>query len=261
RSRIRLRRRAGFMDTAFRRGSACGCRHSPQGAFMLISYITGLCALGIALGLKAFYSRAGAGELLWILAPSAWLARFVGGIDLVYEQGAGFISHAHHLVVGSACAGVNFLIICFLCLYFSFARQFSSKPRWLVYSLLISFAATVAANGLRIVVSAHLWDADIYGQWITPERMHRVAGTGIYYASLLALYFAVASCVGAHATTTWPLFWYMSVSLGVPLVGRMFSQGAPGFVAHAAWVLAVAVFLTGVKVLPSVLGNRIHLRP
>lgn len=60
--------------------------------------ITGICALGLALALKAFYSHAGANELLWILAPSAWLARFVGGIDLVYEQGAGFISHAHHLV-------------------------------------------------------------------------------------------------------------------------------------------------------------------
>jgi exosortase K len=225
------------------------------------SYLTGVCALGIGLGLKTFYSHAGATELLWILAPSAWLARFVGGIDLVYEQGAGFISHAHHLVVGSACAGLNFLIIGFLCLYFSFARQYSSKPRWLVYSLLISFGATVAANGLRIFVSAHLRNADIYGQWITPERIHRLAGIGIYYASLLALYFAVASRVGAHAPRTAPLFWYLSVSLGVPLVGRIFSQETPGFATHAAWVLAVAVFLTGVKVLPSVLGNRIHLRP
>ena len=69
-----------------------------------------------------------------------------GGIDLVYEQGAGFISHTHHLVVGPACAGMNFLVICFLCLYFSFSRHFSSKVRWLSYSLLISFAATVAAK-------------------------------------------------------------------------------------------------------------------
>lgn len=230
---------------------------------MLIPYITGLCALCIALGLKTFYSHAGATELLWILAPSAWLVRFAGGIDLVYEQGAGFISHAHHLVVGSACAGVNFLIICFLCLYFSFARQFTNKPSWLVHSLLISFGATIAGNGLRIFVSAHLWDADIYGQWITPERMHRLAGTGIYYASLLSLYFAVGSRVGARRAraSLSPLLWYVSVSLGVPLVGRIFWQGTPGFAAHAGWVIAVAVFLTAVKFLPSVLVNRIHLRP
>src|SRR5437867_3071477 len=111
---------------------------------------SGVAALLLALVLKAFYGRAGATELLWILAPSAWLARVVGGIDLVYEQGAGFISHTHHLVVGPACAGVNFLIVCFLCLFFSFASLFPNKANWLVYSLLIAFAATVAANGLRI---------------------------------------------------------------------------------------------------------------
>jgi exosortase K len=226
-----------------------------------ISVATGACALGLAYLLKAFYSRAGAGELLWILAPSAWMARFVGGIDLVYEQGAGFISHAHHMVVGPACAGVNFLIICFLCLYFSFARHFPSKPRWLVYSFLVSFGATIAANSLRIFVSAHLWTADIYGPSITPEQMHRLAGTVIYYASLLALYFAIESRLGARGSTMAPLFWYVGISLGVPLAGRLAAEGTPGFASHATWVLAIAVLLTAVKVLPSVLRNRIHLRP
>jgi len=228
---------------------------------MLKRFATGACAFGIALSLKAFYSRAGATELLWILAPSAWLARIVGGIDLVYEQGAGFISHTHRLVVGSACAGVNFLIICFLCLYFSFAKNFDSKPWWLVHSLLISFGATVVANGLRIFVSAHLWNADIYDQWITQEQMHRLAGTAVYFAYLLTLYFAIESRLGARAPTAAPLFWYVGVSLGVPLGGRLFSNGRPEFTAHAAWVIAVALFLTMVKVLPSMLRNRIHLKP
>jgi exosortase K len=198
---------------------------------------------------------------LWILAPSAWLARVVGGIDLVYEQGAGFISHTHHLVVGPACAGVNFLVISFLCLYFSFMRHFSGKVRWLVYSLLFSYGATVAANGLRIFVSAHLWNADIYGEWITREGMHRLAGIVIYYGSLLALYVAVESRAGARAPTAAPLFWYVGVSLGIPLAGRVVMGGPPGFAGHAAWVMAVALLLTLVKALPSVLHNRIHLKP
>src|SRR5262245_41936826 len=210
-------------------------------------FLSGACALGFAFGLKAFYSRAGVSELLWILAPSAWLARFVGGIDLTYERGAGFISHTHHLVVGSACAGVNFLIIAFLCLYFSFARYFSSKVRWLVYSLLISYGATIAANGLRILVSAHLWNAEIYGAWMTQERMHRLAGTVIYYASLLALYVAVESRVGARSSGTAPLFWYVGVSLGVPLAGRVVAGGASGFAGHAVWVMGIVLLLTLVK--------------
>jgi exosortase K len=223
--------------------------------------ITGAVALSLAFGVKAFYSRAGAEDLLWVLAPSAWLARFVGGVDLVYEHGAGFISHAHHLVVGPACAGVNFLVICFLCLYFSFAQRFESQTRWFIYSLLISFGGTVAANGLRIFVSAHLWDADIYGGWMTRELMHRLAGVAIYYASLLTLYCVVESRVGTRAPRLAPLLWYVGISLGVPLAGRVAVGGTQGFAGHAAWVTAVALTLTVATALPSALRNRIHCRP
>jgi exosortase K len=224
------------------------------------SLIAGVGALSLAFGVKAFYSHAGADELLWVLAPSAWLARFVGGVDLVYEHGAGFISHAHRLVVGPACAGVNFLVICFLCLYFSFAQRFTGRTRWFVFSLLISYGATVAANGLRIFVSAHLWDADIYGGWMTPERAHRLAGVAIYYASLLTLYCVVASIVGTRDGRVAPLFWYLGVSLGVPLAGRLLAGGTSGLAGHAAWVAGVALALTLAAALPSALRNRIHCR-
>jgi exosortase K len=224
------------------------------------SWIAAIAAVATALGVKAFYSRAGADELLWVLAPSAWLAGFLGGIDLAYEQGAGFISHTHHMVVGPACAGLNFLVICFLCLYFSFAWRFPGKARWFLAALLISFAGTLAANSLRIFVSAHLWDAEFYRGWLTQEGMHRVAGTVIYYASLLALYVAVESRIGARAHRLAPLLWYAGISLGVPLAGRLITGGRPGFAGHAAWVLGIAVLLTLVKALPSAVRNRIHCR-
>jgi exosortase K len=226
----------------------------------LSPWIAGAAAVGLAVGVKAFYSHAGADELLWVLAPSAWLARVVGGVDLVYEQGAGFISHAHRLVVGPACAGVNFLVICFLCLYFSFAQRFANRTRWFVSSLLIAFAGTVVANGLRIFVSAHLWDADIYGGWMTPELVHRLAGVVIYYASLLTLYFVVESRVGARAPRVAPLLWYVGISLGVPLAGRLGGGGTSGLAGHAAWVAGAALILTLVAALPAALRNRIHCR-
>jgi exosortase K len=225
------------------------------------SLVFGAAAVSLAVSVKAFYSHAGADELLWVLAPSAWLARVVGGVDLVYEQGAGFISHTHRLVVGPACAGVNFLVIGFLCLYFSFAQRFTSRIRWFIYSLLISFGGTVVANGLRIFVSAHLWDADIYGGWMTPERLHRLAGVAIYYASLLTLYCVVASSVGTRAPRVAPLLWYVGISLGVPLAGRLVAGGTPGLAGHAAWVAGVALLLTLATALPSALRNRIHCRP
>jgi hypothetical protein len=106
-----------------------------------------------------------------------------------------------------------------------------------------------------------LWNTNIYSQWISQERMHLLAGTVIYYTSLLALYFAVESRVGRRVPRMAPLSWYLAITLGVPLVGRLVSGGTPGFAAHAAWVLGIALLLTLVKVLPSLLRNRIHLRP
>ena len=132
---------------------------------------------------------------------------------------------------------------------------------WIIYSLLISFGGTVAANGLRIFVSAHLWDADIYGGWMTRELMHRLAGVAIYYASLLTLYCVVESRVGTRAHRLAPLLWYVGISLGIPLAGRLVAGGAQGFAGHAAWVTAVALTLTLATALPSALRNRIHCRP
>jgi len=228
------------------------------------SLAAGACAFILAFGVKAFYSRAGADELLWVLAPSAWLARFVGGIDLVYEPGAGFISHTHKLVVGSSCAGINFLVIAFLSLYFSFAPNRSNKSRWLLLSAVLALSATIAANGLRIFVSAHLWNADFYLDWMTREGMHRLAGTTIYYGSLLALYFAVEGWSGARAGRSGrmtPLFWYLGVSLGVPLAGRLLWGSTSGFAGHAVWVTGIALLLTLLLFLPSMLVNRVFWRP
>jgi hypothetical protein len=88
--------------------------------------------------------------------------------------------------------------------------------------------------------------------------MHRLAGIAIYYASLLALYFAVACRVGKRAPKVAPLFWYSGVTLGVPLAGRVCTGVTPEFAGHTAWVMGVVLFITLVKTLPSALRNRVH---
>lgn len=254
---LKLLSKFGDQNAEYGRGNH---KHAvPYSVFQSRLFIS-LAAILLALVLKEFYSRASVSELMWILAPSAWLARYLGGLDLVYEQGAGFISYTHHLVVGSACAGVNFFIICFLCLYFSFARHFTKTGRWLLSALGVAFAATIAANGLRIFVAAHLWNANIPAEWISREDMHRLAGTVIYYTSLLALYFAVESIIGSRGTRTAPLFWYVGISLGVPLGGRLLAEGVPGFTGHALWVLGTVSLLTLFVILAPMIANRIHLR-
>ncbi len=224
-------------------------------------------AIGLGLALKAFYSTAGADDVLWILAPSAWLARTLGGIDLVYEPGAGYITHTYRLIVGPSCAGINFLVIGFLALYFSFAQRWGSRWRWLASSLAVAFAAAIVANAVRIVVSAHLWDASFYREWLGPEEMHRVAGTVIYYGALLGLWTGVDSAthVGRRRARSWivPFSWYVGISLGVPLAHRFRAGGTTEFREHTLWVLVIATAATLMMFLPSVVvckirGQRVH---
>jgi exosortase K len=242
-----------------KRTAAASASRSPT------AVVAGASALGLAVAAKAFYSGAPAGDLLWILAPSAWLARLIGGIDLAYEPGAGFISHTYHLIVGPSCAGINFLVICFLTLYFSFAARCRSRMRWFASSAAVALAAAIAANALRIAVAAHLWDAGFYRSWMTQEEMHRVAGTVIYYGSLMGLWASVDSWTRVtprRASRLAPLAWYVSISLGVPLMhrlyGRLYGEGTLGFSEHAVWVLGIVTLVTMLMFFPSAVAWRVR---
>lgn len=216
-------------------------------------------ALALAAALKVFYSHAGADQLLWILAPSAWLARWLGGIDLAYETGGGYISVAHHLVVGPACSGMNFLLIAFLALFFGYLPRSGGTWRrldWLAGALALAYGATVVTNGVRIVLAAHLYQLDVYGGALTAGRVHRLAGTVIYYGSLLALYHAVGALLKARGRRLVPLACYLLVSVGVPLGTQAYTNDPSRFLEHVAWVVAVAAGLTLLVVLPGLLRQR-----
>lgn len=211
--------------------------------FMLVS----------AFGLKLAYSKAGAAELEWVLGPSCFLAR-LGGVPLAKEAGAGWISHEPRMVVGAACAGVNFLVVCWLALYFSVQQHFAGHGRKLGLwgaSLLGAYLATLTTNGLRIVLAAQLYDLDIYAGWFTAARVHRVLGVVLYCSTLFGL------CRAAELFAAWskpmaarllqkrpslaPLYWYLAVAIGVPLANRAFVRDPGHFAEHAVMTLGVGV--------------------
>jgi exosortase K len=238
----------------------------------------GMCllALAAAVGLKGFFSQAGASELEWILAPSCALAAGLGGIELLHEPGAGYISHAQHMVVGPACAGVNFLVVAILSIFFASQADFAGSRRklaWLCASVLIAFAATVLTNGLRIVLAARLYDLDIYAGWLTKARMHRLLGVTLYSAALLAVCRVAEACSAhghpggglvprprsRHAQLA-PFYWYAGVAVGIPLANRAALTGSDRFLEHALLVLGVSFAMAGISLLPGALADRLQSR-
>ena len=198
--------------------------------------------LGAALALKLAYSRAGADDLHWVLAPSCWLAQ-LSGVQLSYESAAGYISHAQHLVVGPACAGINFLVTAWLALYFCVQGQLQGSRRklqWSAGSLTLAYVATLLVNGLRISLAARLYQLDAYGAFLTKARAHALLGVVLYCGALLVLCQLASSWVNgrtqltAAAVARRAYTLYLGVVLGLPLLHGGWLANPQRFAEHAA---------------------------
>jgi exosortase K len=219
-----------------------------------------------AFALKRFYSHAGASELEWILTPSCWLAG-LSGLELEHEAGAGFISHGSRMVVGAACAGVNFLIAAWLALFFCCQGHLNGTARklaWSAQSLLFAYALTVATNGLRIVLAAHFFGAELHAGWLTPARLHRLLGVVLYCGALLASCGAATRWFapqnrGPLATLS-PFLWYLAVVVGVPLANRAWAHEPARFVEHVAFTSCAGALVWLLARIASALLDRLCSR-
>ncbi|MBW2412347.1 MAG: exosortase K [Deltaproteobacteria bacterium] len=231
----------------------------------------------IAAGLKYHYSKAGSDALIWILAPTATLVELTSGLPFEYEAQAGFVNSDRRIIIAPSCAGVNFLLVAFcmaaFCGLHLFRRQVH-KLLWLTASGLNAYFLTVVVNTLRIILSIYMYQLDIYGDWLTPLRLHRLTGIVIYFFFLCLFYMIINKGLyrlglkfkrklsnkfgPGHARsnsfrwpsiTVTPLFWYALITLGVPLMNAAFvGNGARfaehiGTVAGGCIVVVAAVFL------------------
>lgn len=222
----------------------------------------------IAMGLKVHYSRASIEDLDWILVPTIRFVELLNGIHFERELNAGFINHAHRMIIVPSCAGINFLTIAFSTLFFSTAYRIKGnalKLLWLALSLELAYFLTVGVNALRIITAIHLNEANLYGGWVTQARVHRIEGALIYFFFLLMVYPLGERIAGrlcpdrsgerkssiikkkgvlhvAYACFI-PFFWYVLFALGIPALNMAFRQDGARFMEHCFWVLSVCLIL------------------
>lgn len=156
-----------------------------------VFYVIGIV---IAFALKYYYSKADAEALDWILAPTARWVQVLSGITFEKQHDVGYVNHEYQFIIAPACAGMNFMVIAFSTLIFSFTHRiktFKGRLLWICSCLITVYLYTILVNSLRIIPSMFLPQLDIYSGWITPERLHTIEGTVVYFASLLLLYFVV----------------------------------------------------------------------
>lgn len=226
----------------------------------------------IAFTLKYYYSKAEAEALDWILAPTVRWVQVLCGITFEKQQGVGYVNHEYQFIIAPVCAGMNFMVIAFSTLIFSFIHRmktWKSRLLWMGSCLFLVYLYTILVNSLRIIPSVFLPQMDIYSGWITPERIHVIEGTVVYFASLLLLYYVVdeiLKCIApvneksrntvesntrkAHTGKasisilyrySIPVLLYFAITLGIPFINGAFRNNRADFLEHAALVAAVCV--------------------
>lgn len=116
-------------------------------------------AAAAILAVKIFYRTADSDMLLWILIPTAWWVRILGGMSFEYMAHTGFVNHEYRAVIAASCSGVRFMVLVFAMMVFSFTyrvRTPGKKVCWFGFSAVCSYVSTVFANGIRITCSIYL---------------------------------------------------------------------------------------------------------
>jgi exosortase K len=194
------------------------------------------------------------------------VVEYLSGIHFERDVDLGLVNHACRFIIVPSCAGVNFLTIAFCALFFSFVHRLNGmglKSLWLGVSAASAYLLTLGANALRIIAAVYLWRADIYGGWMTVERVHRIEGAFIYFLFLLSAYLAAERVFQGFffkAPGEWrssvpedreliqivrrclvPFFWYSLIGLGIPLAGMANKTYGAMFIEHASVVTLVCL--------------------
>ena len=166
---------------------------------------------------------------------------------------------------------------------------------WILLSLLLSYLFTIFVNGLRILLSMDLpplleslfssgsavfpGAAGICSGRMTPGKLHTLIGTVVYFSSLFVIFHLAdilslkLFCPAKKTLQTGsagfrkilcrllpPVFWYLFIVLGIPLLNRACQKDSGNFTGYASLILPVCISILILLVLLSALREHRRMR-
>ena len=142
------------------------------------------------------------------------------------------------------------MIITIATLLFPFVPQMDTerkKIRWTISILPASYMLTILVNIIRILLSIYLpviMQKSLSGSFLTPARLHTLIGTFVYFTSLFLIYH-LAGLLSRQSFLKIlpPVFFYLALVLGVPLLNRSWQNGEKQFAEYALLVVCVCLIV------------------
>lgn len=148
-----------------------------------------IAALVLVVAGKTYYRSATAGDLAWLLAPTAMCVSATTDTHFVREPDApklGWVDRDARFAIAPPCAGLHFLLAALLVLALAAAPAMTSWPaaaRQLVLACAGAYIAAIVVNTVRIAIAIRMHARALGG-----EDLHCLEGTVVYLGGLCALY-------------------------------------------------------------------------
>jgi exosortase K len=156
---------------------------------------TKLCVLAVVAlviwGIKRHYAGARAGDLTWMLSPTAQVVEAMTRTTFAWQPGEGYFSRDRMFLIEKSCAGINFMVAAFGLVVFALLHRIGSGMSGVCVlgaSLLVSYGAAVLVNAVRITIALWLGDHPIAPSTFTTADVHRLEGIAVYFGGLMLLY-------------------------------------------------------------------------
>lgn len=150
-----------------------------------------LITLSAAVWLKLFLIVSGPADLAWILSPTTCIVRAFTGLEFIFDPVQGYINFENAVVIGTSCAGVNYLVLAMCMTIFSFVPRFTRyKLPAFAGLVLAAYAVTVIVNSFRIVGGIALLRASGHFKFVITDAVHEAEGIFVYF-SFLVLYYGL----------------------------------------------------------------------
>lgn len=212
----------------------------------------------IAVLIMRYFCRTSDSDTLkWILTPTTRWVSTLSGISFTYIPHMGYINHFYQFLIAPSCSGSRFMLLTFIMLIFSFLYQIDSTLKgflWFTFSAVFSYVSTIFVNSIRIIASIYLpirlEDLQLMHGWMTPDRLHTIIGSTIYFSGLCLIYIFVSFIFkriflsAGFSTIIAPAFWYMLIVLALPFIKRLYNNEWDGFAQYAALIVGICFSVT-----------------
>lgn len=165
-------------------------RHYTNKHFNYVNIIFYATALVIVLLLKLFYDKADNNQMLFILKPLSRIVSSFYNTAFSFDASIGFFSKQLGIAINHSCAGINYLLIIFSMLSFSFIHLLKTvRGKMLYFTFLfpISFVLSLLINSFRIIVSIMMQKADFFDEIVSDGVLHNLTGMLVFICFLLII--------------------------------------------------------------------------